>query len=166
MTIRLRNSPHTDPSFTAVRSPAATLVVALGVSALINACAAPAQGIGERNGNLTDTDGRTLYTFDKDSAGASNCAGPCASAWPPFFAKNGAKDNGAFTIITRVDGRKQWARDGKPLYFFVGDGQAGETRGDNNGGAWHVVKTDATQSSTATSSSKGYQADDYGYYYK
>src|SRR4029078_12843034 len=31
---------------------------------------------------LTNASGRTLYTFDNDSAGKSSCEGTCASTWP------------------------------------------------------------------------------------
>ena len=30
--------------------------------------------------------GMTLYMFDKDAAGASNCYDACAAMWPPFKA--------------------------------------------------------------------------------
>ncbi|HUM18196.1 MAG TPA: hypothetical protein VL086_21070, partial [Candidatus Nitrosotalea sp.] len=32
---------------------------------------------------LTDAQGMTLYTYDKDTAGKSNCTGECAEYWPP-----------------------------------------------------------------------------------
>ena len=32
---------------------------------------------------LTTSDGLTLYTFDKDKKGVSNCKGDCAKMWPP-----------------------------------------------------------------------------------
>jgi predicted lipoprotein with Yx(FWY)xxD motif len=34
---------------------------------------------------LTDTKGMTLYYFDQDVAGKSNCNGKCATAWPPLM---------------------------------------------------------------------------------
>jgi len=33
---------------------------------------------------MTDFAGKTLYTFDKDTTGVSNCSGACATAWPPY----------------------------------------------------------------------------------
>jgi len=42
--------------------------------------------------------------------------------------------------IERKDGSKQWAKDGKPLYFWVGDTEPGETNGDGVGGVWHVAR--------------------------
>ena len=35
---------------------------------------------------LTDANGMTLYTFDKDTAGTSNCYDECAANWPPLIA--------------------------------------------------------------------------------
>lgn len=89
---------------------------------------------------LTDSKGMTLYTFDKDDAGVSNCNGGCAKKWPPFAAKAGAKAPAAgFTIITRADGTSQWAKDGAPLYYWIGDKKAGDTNGDGVGGVWHTA---------------------------
>ncbi|MGN6305865.1 MAG: hypothetical protein ACTHNH_13670, partial [Mesorhizobium sp.] len=31
----------------------------------------------------TDANGMTLYTYDKDEAGKSNCYDKCATNWPP-----------------------------------------------------------------------------------
>jgi predicted lipoprotein with Yx(FWY)xxD motif len=176
MTASHHSTPHTESTAAASRSIVATFVIALAVTAVLGASAAGAQAIAERNGNLANAEGRTLYTYDKDAAGVSNCSGGCAFEWPPFLAKDGATDNGAFTVITRADGRKQWARDGKPLYFYVGDLQAGNVRGDNHGGTWHVVKTDgkqagktdAKQASGSGSTSTGYGSSSYdsGYSYK
>jgi predicted lipoprotein with Yx(FWY)xxD motif len=140
--------------------------VVLGVAALLDASHAVAQSTGERNGILTNAEGRTLYTYDKDGAGVSNCTGGCAFAWPPLLAEHAAMDNGAFTQITRADGRRQWAHDGKPLYRYIGDIAAGDVHGDNKGGVWHVVKIDVTQASGAKPPSSSHQADGYDYDYK
>ncbi|MGE4063750.1 MAG: hypothetical protein AB7E79_10335 [Rhodospirillaceae bacterium] len=40
----------------------------------------------------------------------------CAEEWPPVIASEDAKPVGDFTIITRKDGRKQWAYDQAALY--------------------------------------------------
>ena len=88
---------------------------------------------------LTDKNGMTLYTFDKDTAGTSVCYGDCAVNWPPYLAENGTEVPG-LTTIERKDGARQWAKDGKPLYFWVGDTEPGETNGDGVGGVWHVAR--------------------------
>lgn len=93
------------------------------------------------NGVLASKDGKTLYTFDKDAAGKSNCSGGCATAWPAFIVANPALAGGEFSTLKRDDGASQWAFQGKPLYFFAGDAKAGDINGDNQGGVWHVIRT-------------------------
>jgi predicted lipoprotein with Yx(FWY)xxD motif len=155
--------PHVDSARSELNPPSLVAVAAvIGIAACVMFDVAHAQQVAERNGLLTDGAGRTLYTFDKDASGRSNCAGGCASAWPPFFAGDAAKDNGPFTIVSRDDGRRQWAREGRPLYTFAGDAQPGEANGDGSGGVWHVVKPAAPRTS-ARSATYGYATSDYGY---
>lgn len=91
---------------------------------------------------LTDFQGMTLYVFDKDTQGVSNCTGACATTWPPYT--SGATAQGQFpaniTVITRADGSKQFAWKGMPLYYFSSDKKAGDLLGDGVGGIWHIVK--------------------------
>ena len=113
--------------------------VSLGVVTLLAVLvsAAHAQPV-VRDGLLADSAGRTVYTFDKDTAGKSNCSGGCLAAWPAFAAKAGAKAEGDFGVI-EVDGARQWSFKGKPLYYYASDAKAGDRLGDGMGGAWHVV---------------------------
>lgn len=90
---------------------------------------------------VTGANGMTLYTFDNDSAGTSNCYDSCAVNWPPYVAAAGAQSPGnGLSIIDRRDGTRQWAKDGAPLYFWVGDTAPGETTGDGVGGVWHIAR--------------------------
>lgn len=116
-----------------------SLVLAAGALAVstVAALAAPA---AKQDGVLADSAGMTLYIFDKDAPGTSNCNGGCAASWPPFFAKDGAAAEGDFTVLTRADGKAQWAFKGMPLYYWAGDKRPGQTTGDGVGGTWHVVK--------------------------
>jgi predicted lipoprotein with Yx(FWY)xxD motif len=82
----------------------------------------------------------TLYTFDKDDKGKSNCYDQCAKNWPPFAAAGDAKADGDWTIIDRSDGTRMWAYGGKPLYTFANDSKPGDVTGDMVGGVWHVAK--------------------------
>jgi predicted lipoprotein with Yx(FWY)xxD motif len=92
------------------------------------------------NATLTAANGHTLYTFDKDAANKSNCYNDCADSWPPYAAAKGAKSKGkGFSIVKRKDGSLQWAKDGAPLYFWVGDTEPGDTNGDGIGGVWHIA---------------------------
>lgn len=88
---------------------------------------------------LTDAKGMTLYVFDKDAKDRSNCYDECAKKWPPLKADTSAKMAGKFGVVTRKDGTKQWAHEGKPLYLWQGDKKPGDTTGDGVGGAWHAA---------------------------
>lgn len=115
------------------------LALALLASASLAAFAAPPAMVS--NGVLTGSNGMTLYTFDKDADGKSVCNGPCAANWPPLFAADGDAASGDYSIITRDDGKKQWALKGKPLYYWVKDTKPGDTTGDGfNNNVWHVAK--------------------------
>ena len=115
-------------------------VLLLGVFAQpVSAQGAPTKMM---NGVLVNSAGMTLYTYDKDpkGAGKSVCNGGCAKNWPPLMAKSGDKANGDYSTITRDDGSKQWAYEGKPLYTWVKDKKPGDTTGDNFKSVWHVVR--------------------------
>lgn len=91
------------------------------------------------NGMLVDHAGMTVYTYDKDTpnSGKSACVATCAKNWPPVLAKGSPP--APYSVVTREDGSKQLAHDGKPLYTFVKDKKAGDKAGDGVGGAWHIV---------------------------
>ena len=89
-------------------------------------------------GVVVSNAGMTLYTFDKDGSGQSNCNDACAAIWPPFSAE-GATDAGPFSVITRSNGSKQWALKGKPLYLYVKDANPGDMTGDNINNVWHII---------------------------
>jgi predicted lipoprotein with Yx(FWY)xxD motif len=52
----------------------------------------------------------------------------CAAAWPPAYAPDDAKPVGDFTLVTRKDGKKQWAYDGHALYTSSLDKVPGDVR--------------------------------------
>ena len=120
-----------------------TAILALG---LLAGCAsnetrtaAPARTEG---GILVGANGMTLYTFDKDAAGSgkSVCNGPCAVNWPPLFAADNDRPPGDWSIVTRDDGRKQWAFRGKPLYYWIKDQKPGDRTGDGVNNAWRIAR--------------------------
>ena len=85
------------------------------------AAAAHAQApVQTQGGVLANQAGMTLYTFDNDSAGKSVCNGGCAKNWPPLAAAADAKPQGDYSIVTRDDGSRQWAYQGKPLLERLG----------------------------------------------
>lgn len=89
---------------------------------------------------MTTPVGATVYTYDKDQLGKSNCYGDCARNWPPVIAAAAAQPYGRMSLVVRDDGQRQWAFDGKPLYTFGEDRTFGEAKGDNAGSVWHVVR--------------------------
>ena len=92
------------------------------------------------DGVLVNNAGMTLYTFDKDQPGKSNCNGQCAVNWPPLAAKADDKASGAWTVVTRDDGSKQWAYKAKPLYTWIKDQKAGDKTGDGVNNVWRIAK--------------------------
>jgi len=92
---------------------------------------------------VSTSDGMTLYTFDRDSAGQSACTAECAQYWHPYLANGTYKPFGKMTIIARADGSRQWAYDGHPLYTFVQDTAPGEIKGNDFHNQWHVVPAPA-----------------------
>jgi predicted lipoprotein with Yx(FWY)xxD motif len=111
----------------------------LGLTAAL-AQSAPAKIADTSKGKaLVDSAGMTLYTLDRDTAGKSSCNGVCATNWPPFLAAAAAAASGDWSIVTRDDGRKQWAYKGKPLYAFYKDGNPGDANGDGVNNVWHIA---------------------------
>ena len=119
---------------------AMSLIVATGVAAM---AAEPAKTMATAGGKVfADMKGMTLYVFDKDAPGMSNCYDACAKNWPPFMARANAKPEGEWTLVDRKGGGRMWAYGGKPLYTFAKDKKAGDVTGDGVGGVWHLAKSD------------------------
>ena len=118
-------------------SPIILAAAALACSSAL-ANGAPAK---ESGGVLVGDKGMTLYTFDKDEkdSGKSVCNGQCATNWPPLMAESSAKPTGDWTVVTRDDGKKQWAYKGKPLYYWVKDTKAGDKTGESVAN-WKLAK--------------------------
>jgi len=120
----------------------AVMGLVVAVSAVIAGCAAMGGApVKFSDGVLVNTAGMTLYTFDKDPAGAgkSVCNDKCAVAWPPLKAAADDRASGDFSVITRNDGSRQWAHKGKPLYLWVKDQKPGDRTGDGFNKVWRVV---------------------------
>jgi predicted lipoprotein with Yx(FWY)xxD motif len=107
--------------------------------------------IGVVNGDLgeilVDSQGRTLYMFQKDSGTKSTCFGECAVNWPPLrVSGKPTEGNGANPALvgttSRPTGEPQVTYDGHPLYLFDGDKNAGDTSGEGVnafGGNWYAL---------------------------
>lgn len=113
--------------------------LALGALGAVAATTEPATMGDTAKGKVwVDANGMTLYTFDKDVVGKSNCNDKCSVKWPPLAAAAGSKASGDWTIVVRDDGSKMWAYEGHPLYTFVDDTKAGDVTGDGVNG-FHIA---------------------------
>jgi predicted lipoprotein with Yx(FWY)xxD motif len=113
---------------------------------------------------LVDPRGQTLYAFAADSPGTSNCAGSCASYWPPEPAPDSLTPAAGVTAklssIKRSDGSRQLTVNGWPAYTYAGDSGPGQATGqgeDLSGGRWWVLAPSGSQIKT------GADQDDAGY---
>ena len=100
---------------------------------------------------LVGPEGLTLYYFTRDvTPGRSVCLDACLEAWPPLLVGEGqqltAGDGvgGTLATFTRDDGTAQAAYRGRPLYYWQGDTEAGQTNGEAIGGVWFVAQEDGS----------------------
>jgi predicted lipoprotein with Yx(FWY)xxD motif len=110
---------------------------------------------------LVDSQGMTLYLFQADSGTTSACSGACATAWPPLPANgqptvgNGANSS-LLGTTPRSDGTSQVTYNGHPVYTFVKDQSAGDTKGEGVnafGGLWYVLSPAGDQITSPASPS-------------
>jgi predicted lipoprotein with Yx(FWY)xxD motif len=110
-----------------------------------------AASVGVANSRLgrivVDNKGRTLYLFEKDKNRRSACYGLCATYWSPLLthgkpvARTGVRQL-LVGVTRRANGSEQVTYAGHPLYRFVEDRQAGQTKGEGLqefGGGWEVL---------------------------
>ena len=105
-----------------------------------------ASGVGKV---MVDSEGMTLYYFQKDKKGSgkSACYGACASAWPPLTTEGAPQaGEGAMSsklgTIKRSDGTTQVTYASWPLYTFVEDKKPGEDNGTDSkafGASWYPL---------------------------
>ncbi len=101
---------------------------------------------------LFDSRGRALYAFTADRRGRSNCSGACLVAWPPYLVRGSVRPGPGTTrrllgTMRRSDGKTQVTYDGRPLYYYVSDREAGQILCQNVrefGGLWLVVRPNGT----------------------
>jgi predicted lipoprotein with Yx(FWY)xxD motif len=131
---------------------AVAAVVGLAVTATGHA-AGSAAALKTRHGKLgtflVDGKGRTLYLFQKDTTKKSTCSGACATAWPPLLTTGTPKASGSVRkallgTTRRSNGTTQVTYKGHPLYRFVQDAKAGDTKGQGVnafGARWYALST-------------------------
>jgi predicted lipoprotein with Yx(FWY)xxD motif len=121
--------------------------------------------VGPLGAILVDSQGRTVYLFDKDTSPKSTCSGACATEWPPVTTNGkptaGKGVTGSMVGTTkRSDGRTQVVYNGHPLYLFEADQNPGDATGQNVdafGAEWHVLSPAGNKvTGKATGSGGGY----------
>jgi len=113
---------------------------------------------------LAGPNGKTLYVFANDTAGASTCNAGCVDAWPPLLGDGSAVVagdgvSGTFGTTTRDDGSKQVTHDGRPLYYYAADAAAGDSNGDGVGGVWSIAPVGAAASATPEATSGEHESE-------
>jgi predicted lipoprotein with Yx(FWY)xxD motif len=103
-----------------------------------------AKGVGKV---LVDSNGLTLYYFQKDQGEKSACYGACEEGWPPLLTE-GAPQAGEGAMASKLgttkrkDGTVQVTYAGWPLYTFVEDKKPGEDNGTDSkafGASWYPL---------------------------
>ena len=133
------------------------------IFALIALAAVAGSAVAASSDVFTSKTGMTIYTFDKDSGGKSNCSGSCITLWPAVPAADAPAANSNWGSIEREDGSKQLTFKDKPVYYYIQDKKAGDANGNNVGGVWHVIDKHAPSASRKKSSTVGYD-DSYSRY--
>jgi predicted lipoprotein with Yx(FWY)xxD motif len=124
---------------------------------------------------LTDGKGRTLYLFLGDKRNVSRLSAAGRAVWPPVTVKTKVDSVGQLVrsevgTIRGTNGTLQATYFGHPLYYFLGDHQPGQTRGqglNEFGARWYVLAPTGKAITSASAASapsipRGYGSG-YGY---
>ncbi len=121
---------------------------------------------------LVNSEGKTLYFTDEESADSIACTGECIGFWTPLTASGNAVASGSddltaqFRTIQRPDGKVQIAYNGHPLYTFKLDKSADDVMGNDfmddfegKSFTWHAITPAGEAASQAgdETSSPSYQ---------
>lgn len=99
---------------------------------------------------LVSSKGRTLYRYTIDHKSSNRCTSDpaCNKYWPPLLVKTGVKPTAGagakaamLGTIKAKNGMSQVTYAGWPLYTFIGDSAAGQTKGQAFEKEWYVVST-------------------------
>ena len=97
---------------------------------------------------LVDSQGHSVYLFEKDEDGESYCSGACAAVWPPLETSTAPRggagvQDAELGTIERPDGDMQVTYHGHPLYYYAADASTPDnTRGEDVeqfGAGWYLV---------------------------
>lgn len=112
---------------------------------------------------LVNSRGHTLYLFAKDRNGKSACSGSCAKFWPPLLSQGkptagpGVKAS-LLGRTRRSNGSLQVTYNRHPLYTYVLDKRAGQTKGEGSfafGAKWWAVSARGTAAVKTTTTTTG-----------
>jgi predicted lipoprotein with Yx(FWY)xxD motif len=100
---------------------------------------------------LTDSAGRVLYRFTRDTINISSaCYNQCATVWPPLLIDEGTPVAGEgvngdlLGVLARTDGTRQVMYNGMPLYYYNQDANPGDTNGQRVRDVWFIVHPNTT----------------------
>jgi LPXTG-motif cell wall-anchored protein len=95
---------------------------------------------------LTDSAGRVLYRFTRDTINTSSaCYNQCATTWPPLLIDEGTPVAGdgvngdLLGVLARTDGTRQVMYNGMPLYYYNQDANPGDTNGQRVRDVWFII---------------------------
>jgi len=97
---------------------------------------------------LVDSQGHSVYLFEKDEDGESYCSGACAAVWPPLETSTAPRGGAGVQeaelgTIERPDGDMQVTYHGHPLYYYAADASTPDnTKGEDVeqfGAGWYLV---------------------------
>ena len=89
---------------------------------------------------ITQRDGWSVYSYDRDGTNKSNCYNACLDGWTAVTAPAYARPIGEWTTFERAPGIHQWAFRGKPVYRYNTDAKIVGQDGSENPG-WHNLYT-------------------------
>jgi predicted lipoprotein with Yx(FWY)xxD motif len=124
-----KSTPKTPPASSSTKSTTSSTTAAVNNSVVTTKSGSVGQ-------YLADPSGKTLYTYDADTATSSSCTGSCLDTWPAYIdsgATTGLPTN-VSTIKRSDNGEMQYTYKGKPLYYFESDSSAGQVNGNGVGG--------------------------------
>ncbi len=79
-----------------------------------------------------------LYLYEPKKHGNTACNQACEVQWMPLLVQAGEKALGAWTIVMRPDGQRQWAFEQHPVYTHLND-TPNHIGGDGVDGIWHLL---------------------------
>jgi predicted lipoprotein with Yx(FWY)xxD motif len=122
---------------------------------------------------LVDSQGHSVYLFEKDEDGESYCSGACAAVWPPLETSTAPRGGAGVQdaergTIERPDGDMQVTYHGHPLYYYAADASTPDnTKGEDIeqfGAGWYLVGAHGqpVESQSDSGSGSGSGSDDGG----